>query len=94
MRRAELRCESHLAECRGTWTTMAQLKRRCGLDWDEAAHVWTVVLPRLVAAGLVITRTRPGGAATQFRPTPALVRAVAELQWSMLAAPGALVGAA
>ncbi|HWH14415.1 MAG TPA: hypothetical protein VNT51_06690 [Miltoncostaeaceae bacterium] len=92
MRRAELRLESYLAESRGTWVTMAQIKRRCGLSWDEAAHVWRRALPRLVGAGLVDARTRPGGAALQFTPRPAMVRAVADLQWRVLASP-VLVGA-
>jgi hypothetical protein len=87
MRRAELRLESFLAESRGSWVTMAQIKRRCGLTWDEAGHVWNRALPRLVGAGLVDTRPRPGGTALQFAPRPALVRAVADLQWRVLPLP-------
>jgi hypothetical protein len=84
MRRAELRLESYLAECRGTWVSMDQIKRRCGLGWDEAAHVWNRALPGLVGAGLVQARPRAGRTSTEFRPTPRLVAGVAQLQWSVV----------
>ena len=93
MRRAELRCESYLAESRGLWVTMAQIKRRCGLDWDEAGHVWNRVLPGLVGAGLVRARPAARGRAQEFSASPALVRAVADLQWSRLPAPVPVVTA-
>ncbi len=85
MRRAELRLESFLAECRGTWVSMAQIKRRCGLDWEEAAHVWNRALPGLVGAGLVERRPRSGRAASEYRPTGRMVAGVARLQWGVLA---------
>lgn len=85
MRRAELRLESYLADQRGDWVTMAQIKRRCGLDWEEAGHVWNTALPHLVRGGLLNTRPRPGGTALQFSPTPRMVAGVAQLQWSRLA---------
>lgn len=85
MRRAELRCESFLAENRGTAVTMAQIKRACGLDWDEAAHVWNRVLPQLGDAGLLHGRRRDDAGPMRFSPAPAMVAGVADLQWSRLA---------
>lgn len=85
MRRAELRCESFLAENRGTTVTMAQIKRACGLDWEEAAHVWNRVLPRLADAGLLRGARHHDAGPMRYSPAPALVAGVADLQWSRLA---------
>jgi hypothetical protein len=84
MRRAELRLESYLAESRGRWVTMRDIKAECDLDWDEAGHVWDTALPRLVGAGLLEARTRIGRRSREYLPTPRLVSAVADLQWSRL----------
>ena len=92
MRRAELRLESYLAECRGRWVTMRDIKSHCGLDWDEAGHVWNRALPRLVDAGLLESRGRSGRSSSEYRPTPGMVSAVAELQWRRSPGAAVLVG--
>lgn len=84
MRRAELRLESFLAESRGRWVTMRDIKANCDLDWDEAGHVWDQALPRLVAAGLLQARTRMGRTSREYLPTPHLVAGVAGLQWAVI----------
>ncbi|MCC6832329.1 MAG: hypothetical protein IT200_13360 [Thermoleophilia bacterium] len=83
MRRAELRLESFLAESRGRWVTMRDIKANCDLDWHEAGHVWDHALPRLVGAGLLEARTRMGRTSREYLPTHHLVVAVAGLQWSI-----------
>jgi len=91
LRRAELRLESYLAECRGGWVTMRDIKAACGLGWDEAGHVWRTALPRLVETGLLDRRRREGRTSWEYRPTMALVRGVAELQWRRSPGPAVLV---
>jgi hypothetical protein len=81
MRRAELRLETYLAESRGDWVTMKDIKRDCGLDWDEARHVWRTALPTLSASGLLDARAHGARTSTEYRPTTHLVAGVADLQW-------------
>lgn len=92
MRRAELRLESYLAECRGRWVTMRDIKSQCGLDWDEAGHVWRRALPLLVGTGLLEARGREGRTSREYRPTQRLVTGVAELQWRRSPGAAVLVG--
>ncbi len=93
MRRAELRLETYLAESRGAWVTMCDIKRACRLDWEEARHVWRTAVPRLAASGLLHERTRDGRTSREFSPTPQMVAGVADLQWrcaSGIATPAAV----
>jgi hypothetical protein len=93
MRRAELRLETYLAESRGTWVTMREIKRACRFDWDEARHIWRTAVPRLAASGLLRERTRNDRTSREFCPTPQLVAGVADLQWRCapgIAAPAAV----
>ena len=92
MRCAELRVETYLAESRGAWVSMRDIKRACRLDWDEARHIWRTAVPRLAASGLLRERTRNGRTSREFCPTPRLVAGVADLQWRR--APGIATTAA
>jgi hypothetical protein len=72
---------------------MRDIKAACGLEWDEAGHVWRAALPHLVSTGLLDRRRREGRRSWEYRATMALVSGVAELQWRRSPGPAVLVGA-